>query len=713
MRVPHHPGRLSLPGAAWLLAALLIPALLTPPVALAGPEARPAAAEGEEDSDPDEKKEEQEAAFEETVVVTASRADQNLLEAPASVSVITASDVEASGADNYGELLRRVPSMNVVQFGARDVQITGRAATSSLATGNLVLVDGRSIYQDFFGFVLWDFVPTDFSELDQIEVVRGPGSSVWGANAFTGVVNIRTKKPQEMDGTVVKIGGGEQASRDFSIVHADANDAGNMGWKLSASWYEQNPWPRRPRTLQNGGQITPLPDDGTEQPKLDFRLNRDLGNSSEWDFGIGGSRTSGLIHTGIGPFDIDNSSGFYYTRFQYKRKQFQATGYVNILDGDALALLTRDTSGQPLAFGFDTNTLDLSATNGHLLGTRQRLVYGVNVRRAEHDLTIAPQADQRDEAGLFIEDEIHMGDHFRLFLGARVDDVEDVNTVFSPRISLLFPVSPRHTFRLSANRAFRAPSLVNQFLDVTILQQANLTPVGGPSSYIFPVQAKGNPDIEEEIVTAVDAAYNHAWAGGRMEVSVYRNRTEDLIDFRPVAFYSSSNPPPGWPLPLVVLDLLAAAGSPLPAQFTYVNVGRVRDVGAELYLEKRLNRLASFYGTYSFANAPIVRDDDALFAINIPAKHKVAAGLTFGGSRNTGSVEASYTDRVFWSDVLDSRFFGTTSSYFLVNGRFSRRLNDVVTFSVAASNLMDNDTPRHIFGDNVGRRVSGELRFRF
>jgi hypothetical protein len=108
-----------------------------------------------------------------------------------------------------------------------------------------------------------------------------------------------------------------------------------------------------------------------------------------------------------------------------------------------------------------------------------------------------------------------------------------------------------------------------------------------------------------------------------------------------------------------------------------------------------------------------VRDDDSLFAINIPAKHKVAAGLMLGTQRNSGSVEVSYTDSAFWSDVLDSRFFGTTSEYFLMNGRFSHRCNDTLTLSVAASNLLDNDTPRHIFGDNVGRRVSGELRFRF
>ena len=670
--------------------------------ASAADDAAPEGEEAKKDEDTDKK------AFQETVVVTASRTDQNILEAPASVSVISAEELEQSGADNYGELLRRVPGMQVVQFGTRDVQLTARAATSSLATGNLVLVDGRSIYLDFFGVVLWDFVPTDFNELDQIEVVRGPGSSMWGANAFTGVVNIRTKKPQDMQGTVVKIGGGEQATHTLSVVHAGANDAGDLGWKISASYYEQNPWPREPRTLANGGVITPLPDNGTEQPKLDFRLTRDLSDNSGWDFGIGGSRTSGIINTGIGPFDIDDSSGFYYTRFEYQRKQLKATGYVNVLDGDTVALLTVGVTGAPLEFQFDTDTIDLSIQNGHLLGSRQRLTYGGNVRRADHDLSIAPEADKREEIGAFIEDELHISDHLRLFLGVRIDDFDVVDTVVSPRVSLVFLVNKSNTFRISANRAFRAPSLVNEFLDTTILQRADLTLLGD-GVLVFPVLAEGNRSIEEETVDAFDAAFNHVWPGGHLDVSVYYHKSEDLIDFRPVEFYTSAAPPPGWPLPPSLLDTTIF----LPSRFSYVNIAQVKDIGAELSVTQTLNRLVTVFGSYSYANKPRVSDDDPLFAINIPPMHKVVLGFGFGGQQNSGSVELSYTDTAFWSDVLDSRFFGTTSEYLLVNTRWTHHFNDVASYSVAITNLFDEDTPRHIFGDNIGRRAIGELTLRF
>ena len=109
---------------------------------------------------------------------------------------------------NFAELLRSVPGVNVTQVSARDINVTSRGATGTLATGQLALLDGRSLYQDFFGFVMWDFLPVNFNEVKQIEVIRGPASAVWGANALYGVVNVITKSPREMQGTTAVAGFG-------------------------------------------------------------------------------------------------------------------------------------------------------------------------------------------------------------------------------------------------------------------------------------------------------------------------------------------------------------------------------------------------------------------------------------------------------------------------------------------------------------------------
>src|SRR5688572_20519295 len=138
--------------------------------------------------------------YEDQVVVTASRVEQKLVNAPASVSLISAQTIASAPSASYADLLRAVPGMNVTQTSARDINLVSRSASGTLSTSQLALIDGRSIYQDFFGFVAWDFLPVNTSEIKQIEVIRGPASAVWGANALTGVVNVITKSPREIVG---------------------------------------------------------------------------------------------------------------------------------------------------------------------------------------------------------------------------------------------------------------------------------------------------------------------------------------------------------------------------------------------------------------------------------------------------------------------------------------------------------------------------------
>src|SRR5438874_13801785 len=194
-------------------------------------------------------------ALGETVVVSASRIDTALVDAPATMSVVTSDTLATTPAQNYADLLRGVPGVNAIQTSARDVNLTSRQATSTLSNSQLVLVDGRSVYLDFFGLVLWDFVPANLSDVKQIEVIRGPASAVWGANAFTGVVNIITKSPWETPGASVTLSAG-MFSRDCNkcstngkglgnIFGANATyaDAPNAQWsyRVSAGYYNSDP----------------------------------------------------------------------------------------------------------------------------------------------------------------------------------------------------------------------------------------------------------------------------------------------------------------------------------------------------------------------------------------------------------------------------------------------------------------------------------------
>ena len=149
-----------------------------------------------------------------------------------------------------------MPGVNVSQTSARDFNITMRGATSTLATSTLALLDGRSLYLDFFGFVAWDLLPVNPNELQQIEVIRGPASAVWGANAMNGVVNFISKTPRELNGNSATmtfgtfdrdIDGGQQLGNGslFGIngTHARAvND--RWAYKISAGGYTSDAFAR-------------------------------------------------------------------------------------------------------------------------------------------------------------------------------------------------------------------------------------------------------------------------------------------------------------------------------------------------------------------------------------------------------------------------------------------------------------------------------------
>src|SRR3990172_290914 len=208
---------------------------------------------------------EQQVRRRETIeVVSASKTQQALIDAPATMSVVTADTIASSPAQNYGDLLRSVPGLNVTQTSARDINMTSRQNTTSLTNSQLVLVDGRSVYLDFFGLVLWDFIPQGANEIKEMEVVRGPASVVWGANALTGVVNIITKTPRDAEGFGVTLSGGlfnrDEGSREAdgsgysyggSFNYANAPNH-TSSYKLSAGYFNSDPYSRPVGTVPLG-----------------------------------------------------------------------------------------------------------------------------------------------------------------------------------------------------------------------------------------------------------------------------------------------------------------------------------------------------------------------------------------------------------------------------------------------------------------------------
>lgn len=704
------------------------------------PSAQEKAAEPPSQEAPDEGAQEAEEppVYEEQVVVTASRTEQSLVNAPATVSVISSQTIEQSPALNYGDLLRTVPGLNVTQTSARDINLTSRAASGTLSTSQLALVDGRSIYLDFFGFIMWDFLPVDPSEIEQIEVIRGPASAVWGANAMTGVVNVITKSPREMAGTRATIGVGtfdrstdlvDQDAGSLFYVNGSHAQAVNDRWayKISAGGYMQDAF-ARPTGLVPNGTNTPYPsfsNGGTAQPKLDVRADYELPDDERSLVFQGGvAATDGIVHTGTGPFDIDRGAMLGYGKVGYTRGGFKLNGFVNLLDGRATNLLSVGPDGRPIEFVFKTQTYDVEVGNVQTLAARHVLSYGGNLRRSQFNLSIAPGEDSRTEGGVYVQDEIFLSSHFRWLVGARLDmfDVLD-DPVFSPRTTFMYKPTAGQTLRVSYNRAYRAPSLINNFIDLTLINQlplGSLDPRLAGQVFNFPVAASGNTDLVEQSLDAYEVGYTGIlWDRATLSAAFYVNDVENDIFFTQIGSYRASNPPPGWPLPPGVLELIFASGqfgpgNGLPSAFSYLNFGEVRYRGVELGIEGSLTRTWNGFLNYSYQDEPDPEDFD-ISELNLPPSHRVNVGVGYDGPRFLGSFTVSYTDDAFWQDVLDSRFHGPTDAFTLVNGAFGVKWGERGRYitSIKVANLLNDEIQQHVFGDIIKRQVVAELRTRF
>jgi iron complex outermembrane receptor protein len=684
-------------------------------------------APAQESQDPDRP-----VAFEEQLVVTASRTDQQLVNAPASVSLITTDVIQNSPGTNIGDLLRAVPGINVAQLSARDVNLTARGATSTLATSQLALVDGRSVYLDFFGMVMWDLVPTNANEIKQIEVIRGPASAVWGANAMTGVVNVITLSPRELaagGGDSITIGAGffdrdatgqDNGTGGLFYVNGTHAQAVNDKWsyKLSAGYFSQDPLPRPTGTINNSFN-TPYPpytNVGTSQPKFDARVDYELANSSKLVFSGGVAGTEGIIHSGIGPFDIDSGSRLTYFSGRYQKGGRHIAFFTNILNGDAVNFLSRDITGALLPMSFDTKTFDIEASDLHTFGTRHVVSYGGNYRHNAFDISIAPNGDNRNEGGAYVQDEIFLADKFRWVVGGRLDKFSSIdNTVFSPRTTLMYKPSPNQTARVSFNRAFRAPSFINNNLDVALLNQVNLSAISPAlSAFIFPFRAVGNPDLDQETMTAYEISYTGVLSRrATVTAAVYWNTTDDAIFFTQAARYTAANPPVTWPpqIPTFVLNLIPPPG--LPSLFTYQNLGTVHEKGIELGVDGVINRYLNVIVNYSYQADPDVEGFDPS-ETNFPANNRFNAGFNFNYGRYLGNFMVSYTGDAYWQDVLDQRFAGTTDAFTLVNLGFGVKwMQDRLVTSLKINNLANSEVQQHIFGDILKRQVVGEVRYGF
>lgn len=732
---------------------------------------------------------------EEVVVVSASKTESTLINAPATMSVITPDVLQNAPAQNYGDLLRTVPGVNVIQMSARDINLTSRQSTSTLSNSQLAVLDGRSIYLDFFGLILWDLVPSGTNEIKQIEVVRGPASAVWGANALTGVVNIITKSPRDLahegTGSITVTGGAFSRSEGSRKAEGSGNSYGvnaffaqapNDRWsyKLSAGYFKSDPFsrptgnvpliddPRVGGTATIGGAPYPadatgtgsFENDGTEQPKVDLRIDQELGNGGRLTYAGGYAGTTGIVHTGIGPFNLQSGSYLGYGRIGYTEGALKISGFVNFLDAEAPNLLLIDPSTfKPVQLNFKTQTFDFELGNTTVLAGKHILSYGGNARRNNFDITLAPDAKDRNEFGGYLQDEIFW-DKFRLTLGGRVDKFGNLSDpVFSPRVTAMFKPAPEHAFRVSYNKAFRAPSVINNYLSQDIFAPTRVdlhalapfapqplrTAISAP--FNLRVRNVGNTELKEESLQAYELAYTGTFHHTTIGLAVYQNDTDNNINFTQITpsaqfprglpgfdVYTNANAPAliginanNQPVPGTLVPFLNSLPSPpfprvlLPRTVsTYLNLGPTRQRGFEASIDHSVSNELSLGLNYSYQDKPKILEADADQItypddeLAWPSKNRFNASINYNGKRWLGTASVNYAGEALWTDVLSKEYHGFTDAYTMVNASLGVKfVEGKVTLSVKGINIFDETVQQHVYGDILKRQFYGELRLLF
>ncbi len=640
----------------------------------------------------------------ETVVVTGSRTDQELLDAPVTLSVIPREVIATSPAANVAEVLRSVPGLNVIQTSAREWNVRVRGAATAFSQGTLVLLDGRPINEPNNGLALFDHLSLDMSEIAQIEVLHGPGSAAWGADALTGVVNLRTLDPRDSQGGTWWTSGGEAGSFEAGLRFADA-PGDVFSYRVAAAHSEQDAW-QRPDTFPDG---SPMPAGfgfdgaGTRQRKFDARMDWDVADGKTWSLRTGIGNTSGLSITRNIPLYVDPSTATSYLDASYAGPMLEAHLHAQHVDGTSINAL----DGSPSRFRSTAPAIDLVAHR--VAGKRHLLTWGGTVRETLFDADALAGSGDRTEAGVHFEDQMQLGEHVLLALGGRVDWSDTYGTAASPRAAIVIQPGDGHAIRLGWHRAYRPPTLLENFLSFPTVFAVELAP-GVP--FAFPTMSVGNPDLHEVRSEGLELGYTGQISPRHLlQAALYRVIVEDGVQLYPATFWSATDPPPAWPF-----DPALVPPFTFPQTFTYRNVGRVRDQGVEIaWVANWTERLRTSL-SFTYQDESDLDDGGVLppVTISVPPQHLANFLLTWSGERISGSFSTTWSDEAFFSDVLDARFAATVDDWLLVDGSLGVRLGSSgFELFVEVSNLLDDAIQQHPFGDILRRRAVLGVRHRF
>jgi len=459
-------------------------------------------------------------------VTTASRKAEKWSQVASSTHVITADDIRRSGATSIPELLRYSPGLMVARVNTHTWAITARGFNATTANKLQVLMDGRRLYSPLFSGVFWDAQDTLLEDIDRIEVVRGPGGAMWGANAVNGVINIITKSAKDTQGGLL-LGGAGTEERGFGGVRYGGEISDRAFYRVYAKYFD-----RDDSALPSGAEANDSWRQGQTGFRIDWEANDVNAFTFQGDSYFGEKQEPVLLSPITGPTLQNSATDLSGANLigRWKHTFSESSDMVTQLYYDHVQRDIEDW------FAEERHTVDADWQHRFGLGERNDLLWGLNYTVSTDDIQNTPYVAWQPEdrtlqvISAFMQDDITLlPDLLHLTLGTKVEHNEYTGVEVQPNVRLAYTPTKNQTIWAGVARAVRVPSRIDT--DIQLRSPLTSTNVIG-SQALF----EGNPNFRSEDVLTFEAGYRvQMHKRVTLDLTAYLSQYDHLRSVEPFA----------------------------------------------------------------------------------------------------------------------------------------------------------------------------------